>query len=662
MTDQGQVRLSVEGITRAFQGREVVSAVGFTVAAGQVVCLLGPSGCGKSTTLRIIAGVDSPDAGIIRIDGRVMTDAATEVPPEARSVGMMFQDFALFPHLSVADNVGFGLSGPRPARAARVAELLDRIGLAGLAGAYPHELSGGEAQRVALARAVAPRPRVMLMDEPFSGLDERLKDDIRDHTLAVLKEEGTAVVLVTHEPDEAMRMADEILLMRDGRIVQRGAPYHVYTAPVDRDAAAFFSDINVIHGEVHGALTDTPFGEFLAPGHAEGACVEIVIRPQHLKIDFDRGGRGPLPTPEDGTPARGVVERARFMGRESLVEFRMDHDGSLLQRHGAAGLPAETGHAPVADDPPRPLLRVPRLIPLSCRPALEHSGRDSRRGLALLVGEAFARRFQPGHPVDPEHAEILAQLAPGGQRPEPAPVFHLQRPHDALGRRLVERRDSVRRSFCRARIAARIAGMWTKPRAASANGKTANPQPAGGRGAVLAAAPRRSSPPAPRGGLQFAVGHLGHHRNAQVQRLQLGLGQVQRRQGDRRGHPVAGPARALRPARPRPQRLHVAPDRAGRDLAAARPCRGRGAGGRRAGSGSARTGGRCGACVEPSARGRLRQGHSRQLGPGSASTRANCAAGLPAGADSLKRRLPPAATDINLSVEVRRRRECEKTA
>jgi iron(III) transport system ATP-binding protein len=330
VADKGQVRLSVEGITRAFQGREVVSSIDFTVMAGQVVCLLGPSGCGKSTTLRIIAGVDSPDAGIIRIDGRVMTDTASEVPPEARSVGMMFQDFALFPHLSVAGNIGFGLGGPRPARAARVAELLDRIGLAGLAGAYPHELSGGEAQRVALARAVAPRPRVMLMDEPFSGLDERLKDDIRDHTLAVLKEEGTAVVLVTHEPDEAMRMADEILLMRAGRIVQRGTPYHVYTAPVDRESAAFFSDINVIRGEVHGALTETPFGQFLAPGHAEGAAVEIVIRPQHLKIDFDRGGRGPLPTPEDGTPARGVVERARFMGRESLVEFRMDHDGSLL--------------------------------------------------------------------------------------------------------------------------------------------------------------------------------------------------------------------------------------------------------------------------------------------------------------------------------------------
>jgi len=327
----GQTRLEVQDLTRSFAGRRVLDDASFSVAAGQVVCLLGPSGCGKSTTLRLIAGVDRQDAGTVRIDGRTVAGEGVALPPEGRSVGLMFQDFALFPHLSVAANVGFGLTGGKAERSARVAELLARIGLSDKATAYPHELSGGEAQRVALARAVAPRPRVMLMDEPFSGLDERLKDDIRDHTLAVLKEEGTAVLLVTHEPDEAMRMADEILLMREGRIVQRGTPYQIYTAPVDRAAAAFFSDINVISGVVHNAATDTPWGRFLAPGHAEGAEVEIVIRPQHLRIDFDRHGRGPLPTPSEGTPARAVVERARFMGRESLVEFRMDHDDSVLR-------------------------------------------------------------------------------------------------------------------------------------------------------------------------------------------------------------------------------------------------------------------------------------------------------------------------------------------
>jgi iron(III) transport system ATP-binding protein len=212
-----------------------------------------------------------------------------------------------------------------------VAELLGRVDLAGYADKAPHMLSGGEQQRVALARALAPRPRIMLMDEPFSGLDNRLRDGIRDETLQLLKEEGTAVVLVTHEPEEAMRMADQIALMRDGVIVQKGAPYNIYNAPADKAAAAFFSDVNVIRGTVQGALVDTAFGQFLAPGHPDGTEVEIVFRPQHIKIDFDRGGRGPNPTPQDGTPARGVVERARFMGHESLVEFRMDFNGDILK-------------------------------------------------------------------------------------------------------------------------------------------------------------------------------------------------------------------------------------------------------------------------------------------------------------------------------------------
>ena len=329
--NQTPVRLEVEGLTRRFGGRDVVRDVSLTVDAGEVTSLLGPSGCGKSTTLRMIAGIERQDAGRVLVDGDVVLDERTHIPPEERGVGLIFQDFALFPHLSVAGNVGFGLTGSKAARRVRVEELLERVQLSRLIDAYPHELSGGEQQRVALARAVAPRPRVMLMDEPFSGLDNRLRDGIRDETLAILKEEGAAVVLVTHDPDEAMRMSDQVALMRDGQIIQTGAPYNVYNAPVDKAAAAFFSDINVIKGEVHGALTETPFGQFLAPGFPDGSQVEIVIRPQHLRIDFDRNGKGPLPTPEDGTPARGVVERSRYMGHESLVEFRMDHDGSMLR-------------------------------------------------------------------------------------------------------------------------------------------------------------------------------------------------------------------------------------------------------------------------------------------------------------------------------------------
>ena len=330
MTDKS-AGLTVDGLTRRFGGRAVVSGVSLRVLPGQVTCLLGPSGCGKSTTLRLIAGVDEPDAGRVAVDGTVFFDESHNVPTEQRRIGLMFQDFALFPHLSVTENIAFGLSGSRAEKSSRVDELLERVHLSDFGNAYPHELSGGEQQRVALARAIAPCPGVMLMDEPFSGLDNRLRDGIRDETLDILKEMGTAVVLVTHEPEEAMRMADEIALMRDGRIVQQGAPYNVYNTPVDRSAAGFFSDINVIRGAVQGALTDTPFGAFLTPGYPDGTEVEIVIRPQHLRIDFDRGGHGPNPTPEDGTPARGMVTRARFMGQESIVEFKMDHDGSILK-------------------------------------------------------------------------------------------------------------------------------------------------------------------------------------------------------------------------------------------------------------------------------------------------------------------------------------------
>lgn len=324
-------RLEIRNLRRRFGARVVVDDVSLMVQPGQVTCLLGPSGCGKSTTLRMIAGVEMQDSGEIYVDGDLICDTVYRVPAERRKIGLMFQDFALFPHLSVADNVAFGLKDTRAAKRARVAELLARVNLGWSIDKYPHQLSGGEQQRIALARALAPRPRIMLMDEPFSGLDNRLRDGIRDDTLAVLKEEDTAVLLVTHEPEEAMRMADEIALMRDGRIVQQGAPYNIFNAPVDKQAVAFFSDINVIQSVSNGALTDTPFGQFLTPGFPDGQSVDVVFRPQHLKLDFDRDGRGPLPTVTDGVAARGTVIRARFLGNESLVEFAMDHDGSSLK-------------------------------------------------------------------------------------------------------------------------------------------------------------------------------------------------------------------------------------------------------------------------------------------------------------------------------------------
>lgn len=325
-----EVRLALRGIGHHYGANRVLDDVTLELHAGEVTCLLGPSGCGKSTLLRIAAGVERQDRGSVEVAGRTVSDTSRHEPPEARSVGLMFQDFALFPHLRVEENVAFGLTGPGARRAERARALLDRVGLASQRTKYPHQLSGGEQQRVALARALAPKPPILLMDEPFSGLDDRLRDAIRDETLDLLKEEEAATLLVTHEPAEAMRMADCIALMRAGRIVQQGAPYVVYNHPVDTEAAMFFSDVNVVRGTVRNLQADTPFGRFPAPGLVDDADVEIIIRPQHLRVDFDRQGAGPLPTPQDGVPARGRVSRARFVGHQSIVEVAMDHDGSSL--------------------------------------------------------------------------------------------------------------------------------------------------------------------------------------------------------------------------------------------------------------------------------------------------------------------------------------------
>jgi len=324
-------RLTLDGLLKSYGNTLAVRDVSMEIAPGEVVCLLGPSGCGKSTTLRIAAGVERQTSGRVLIDGEVVSDADRHDPPEKRSIGLMFQDFALFPHLKVLDNVAFGLTAHRRgARAGIAREYLDRVEMGGHADKYPHELSGGEQQRVALARALAPKPHVMLMDEPFSGLDNRLRDEVRDAALSVLKEEGAAVLLVTHDPEEALRMSDRIALMRGGRIEQVGAPYHIYNNPRDRAAAAFFSDLNVIHGTVRSRQTDTPFGLFLTPGLVDDADVEIIVRPQHLRIELDEGNR-PESSAKSGVAAPGTVMRARFMGSESLIEVTMDHDGSILR-------------------------------------------------------------------------------------------------------------------------------------------------------------------------------------------------------------------------------------------------------------------------------------------------------------------------------------------
>ena len=282
--------------------------VNFTLKKGELLTVLGPSGCGKSTTLRMIAGVETPSSGQIFVDDELISSASFQVPPEARSIGLIFQDFALFPHLNVQQNVHFGLTGSKEFKRKRSFDLLEKVGLAHLAFHFPQSLSGGEQQRIALIRALAPQPKIMLMDEPFSGLDDRLRDEIRDQTFNLLRSEDTAVVMVTHDPQEAMKVADEIALMRDGKILQRGAPYNIYNAPVDLKALQFFSDANSIQATLKGSLADTPFGQFFAPGLADGTDIDIVFRPQHIRIDFDRKGQGPLPTASQGVAARGIVK------------------------------------------------------------------------------------------------------------------------------------------------------------------------------------------------------------------------------------------------------------------------------------------------------------------------------------------------------------------
>ena len=249
-----------------------IDQISLEVAEGEIVCLLGPSGSGKSTLLRVMAGIERPSAGRVLLDGVEVAGPRTFVEPERRRVGMVFQDYALFPHLTVAANVAFGLRGrSRSDVESTIGALLDRLGLRRYATSYPHMLSGGERQRVALARALAPSPRVLLLDEPFSSLDRRLREDVRQHTMALLRETRTTTVFVTHDPDEALRLADRIALLKDGRVVQCGGPEELYSRPATRFAARFFGDINELQGMCRSGRVETALGSFEATDIREGA-------------------------------------------------------------------------------------------------------------------------------------------------------------------------------------------------------------------------------------------------------------------------------------------------------------------------------------------------------------------------------------------------------
>ena len=289
-----------------------VDRLSLQVAEGELVALLGPSGCGKTTTLRLIAGLETADAGTITIRGRVVTGPGRAVPPEERGVGIVFQDYALFPHLTVADNVGFGLPrAPRHGRRGRTADVLALVGLAGFESRYPHELSGGEQQRVALARALAPTPALMLLDEPFSNLDADLRAQMRDEVERILRETATTAVFVTHDQEEAFTLADRVGVLQTGRIEQMAPPQQVYHRPASRFVASFVGAADFLPGQVGREGIVTEVGTFANVDQLpEGQAVDVMIRPDDISFVPEASGAG-------------TITRRYFRGSETVYCIRL---------------------------------------------------------------------------------------------------------------------------------------------------------------------------------------------------------------------------------------------------------------------------------------------------------------------------------------------------
>lgn len=304
--------LSVRGLTKSFGETTAVTGLDFDVAKCEVVALMGPSGCGKTTTLRLVAGLEQPDGGRISIAGR----ECTRMAPERRGVGFVFQDYALFPHLDVEGNVAFGLNGiAGPKKNDRVGEVLELVGLTGESKRFPRELSGGQQQRVALARAIAPRPSLLLLDEPFSNLDAELRRRVRHEVLSIVRSTGAAAVWVTHDRDEGLIVSDRIVLMHEGALRQTGSPSQLWRTPADAWVAGFIGQGDLLPGVVRGGAVRTALGGLRSKGLAEGARVKVLVRPGDVTI----GGAG----------TQGTVVRRHFSGEDNVYCIELE-EGTLL--------------------------------------------------------------------------------------------------------------------------------------------------------------------------------------------------------------------------------------------------------------------------------------------------------------------------------------------
>ena len=306
--------LHIYGLSHSYGDNQVLDNIGLMIPAGELVCLLGPSGCGKSTLLRLSAGLEKVQQGTIAIDDVTVASADLHVPPEHRQVGLMFQDYALFPHLSVIDNVTFGLFDMSTSQArARALEMLDQFSMTAYAERFPHMLSGGQQQRVALARALAPEPKLLLLDEPFSGLDTSLRQMIREETLDVLKQSGVATLMVTHDPEEAMFMADRIKIIgANGQILQAGRPHEIYYHPNHEFVAELFGMMNRFQGTVSDGRVETPLGP-VTTNLDDGTSAQVLIRPEGVILESS--GKNP--------GARVEVTSSHLLGHDNIVRVRL---------------------------------------------------------------------------------------------------------------------------------------------------------------------------------------------------------------------------------------------------------------------------------------------------------------------------------------------------